>query len=123
MTGFVIINKTHKKFFDKVFSWYDKNKKEILQSYDVLLTGSDIALINCLRKEFGLELNLLPREYGLMDLTRKNLLYLGQQCWWADNFTNLYNSGWVYQFNAMGKNELGRDRAYWMKRIYEDLYE
>ena len=84
MTGFVIINKTHKKFFDEVFKWYDKNKKEI---------------------------------------TRKHLLYLGEQCWWKDDLTNLYNSGWVYQFNAMVKNQLGRDRTYWMKRIYEELYE
>jgi hypothetical protein len=29
----------------------------------------------------------------------------------------------VYQFNAIPQNELGRDRAYWMKRIYEELYE
>ena len=29
----------------------------------------------------------------------------------------------MYQFNAIPQNELGRDRAYWMKRIYEELYE
>ena len=38
------------------------------------------------------------------------------------SLTNLYNSGWVYQFNAIPQNELGRDRSYWMKRIYEELY-
>ena len=59
-TGFVIINKKHKDFFDRVFDFYDKNKEEIIRSYDVLLTGSDISIMNCLRKEFGVELNLLP---------------------------------------------------------------
>ena len=123
MTGFVIVNKEHKKFFDKVFNWYDKNKEEIIKSYDVLLTGSDISLMNCLRKEFGVELNLLPREYGLMDMARKNLFYLTKNCWWQDDLKNMYNSGWVYQFNAIPQNELNRDRSYWMKRIYEELYE
>jgi len=123
MTGFVIINKKHKQFFDKVFMWYDNNKEKIMRSYDEFLTGSDIAILNCLRKEFGVELNLLPREFGLMDMARKNLFYLTKNCWWKDDLTNLYNSGWVYQFNAIPQNELGRDRSYWMKRIYEELYE
>jgi len=122
MTGFVIINKKHKQFFDKVFVWYDENKEKIIRSYDEFLTGSDIAIMNCLRKEFGVELNILPREFGLMDMARKNLFYLTKNCWWRDDLTNLYNSGWVYQFNAIPQNELGRDRAYWMKRIYEELY-
>ena len=121
-TGFVIINKKHKDFFDKVFDFYDKNKEEIIRSYDVLLTGSDISIMNCLRKEFGVELNLLPKEFGIMDMARKNLFYLTKNCWWKDDLTNLYNSGWVYQFNAIPQNELGRDRTYWMKRIYDELY-
>ena len=123
MTGFVIVNKTHKEFLSKVTNWYLENKDAVKQSYDILLTGSDIALMNCLRKEFGIELNILPREYGVMDLHRKNLLYVSNQCWWKDDLTNLYNSGWVYQFNAIPQNELGRTRAYFMQRIYNDLYK
>ena len=123
MTGFVIINKEHKKFFDNVFNFYYEHKDEIIKSYDRLLTGSDISLMNCLRAEFGVELNLLSREFGLMDLVRKNLLYVDERSWWKDDLTNLYNSGWVYQFNAIPKNPLNRDRTYWMKRIYEELYK
>ena len=123
MTGFVIDNKKHKEFFDKVLEFYTQNKEAIINSYDVLLTGSDISLMNCLRKEFKVELNLLSREYGLMDLARKNLLYFTRNCWWKDNLQNLYNSGWVYQFNALPANELQRDRAYWMERIYKELWE
>ena len=121
-TGFVIINKSHKEFFDKVFKFYWDNKDSIIQSYDTLRTGSDIALLNCLRKEYGIELNILPREYSLMDITRKNLFYSHPQHWWEDNLTNLYNSGWVYQFTSIGENSLKRDRKYWMERIYKELY-
>ena len=70
----MIINKKHKDFFDRVFDFYDKNKEEIIRSYDVLLTGSDISIMNCLRKEFGVELNLLPKEFGIMDMARKKSL-------------------------------------------------
>ena len=122
-TGFVIINKKHKEFFDKVFEFYQSNSKMIIQSYETLLTGSDISLINCLRKEFDIDMKLLPREFSLMDLCRKNLLYIDNRCWWEDNLTSLYNSGWIYQFNAIPQNPMNRDRNYWMKRIYEELYK
>ena len=122
-TGFVIINKNHKKFLDKVFSFYEKNKEKIIKSYDILLTGSDISLMNCMRKEFGVELNLLPRQFGMMDMVRKQLFYFHQSCYWEDTLTNLYNSGWVYQFNAIPPSDMGRDRTYWMKRVYEELYK
>ncbi len=122
-TGFVIINKDHKEFFDKVFDFYEENKQKIIDSYDILLTGSDITLMNCMRKEFGLEMKLLPRQFGMMDMVRKQLFYYHPSCYWEDNLKNLYNSGWVYQFNAIPPSEMGRDRTYWMKRIYEELYE
>ena len=121
-TGFVVVNKIHKEFFDNVYDFYDTNRKRIIKSYDILLTGSDIAMMNCLRKEFDIELNLLPRQFGMMDMIRKNLFYHHPNCWWKDDLTNLYNSGWVYQFNAIPPSDIGRDRTYWMKRIYEELY-
>ncbi len=121
-TGFVIINKSHKEFFNKVLKFYWENKDNIIQSYDTLRTGSDIALLNCLRKEYKVELNILPREYSIMDITRKNLLYFHPQHWWEDSLTNLFNSGWVYQFTSIGDNPLKRNRKYWMERIYKELY-
>ena len=117
------INGYSKMFFDKVFEFYETNRQKIIESYDILLTGSDITLMNCLRKEFGVELNTLPRQFGMMDMVRKNLFYYHPQCWWKDELDFLYNSGWVYQFNAIPKNDMGRDRTYWMKRVYEELYK
>ena len=122
-TGFVIINKTHKEFLNKVFSFYETNKEKIIKSYDILLTGSDISLMNCMRKEFDVELNLLPRQFGMMDMIRKQLFFYHPNCYWEDSLTNLYNSGWVYQFNAIPPSDMGRDRTYWMKRVYEELYK
>ena len=120
-TGFVICNKNHKEFFDKVFKFYWENKDSIIESYDTLKTGSDIALLNCLRKEYNIELNILPREYSIMDVTRKNLLYFGNRQWWEDSIENLINSGWIYQFTSIPSNSMNRDRKYWMERIHKEL--
>lgn len=122
-TGFVIVNRSHREFFSKVFEFYSKHSVDIIKSYDTHRTGSDISLMNCLRKEFGVELNILPREYSIMDLTRKNLLYFEpKNQWWSDSLENLFNSGWIYQFTSIGNNSMGRDRKYWMERIYKELY-
>jgi len=120
-TGFVICNKNHKEFFDKVFKFYWENKDSIIESYDTLKTGSDIALLNCLRKEYNVELNILPREYSIMDVTRKNLLYFDHRQWWKDSLENLINSGWIYQFTSIPSNSMNRDRKYWMERIHKEL--
>ena len=73
-----------------------------------------------MRKEFGLEMNLLPKQFGLMDMVRKQLFYFDERCYWEDNLKNFYNSGWVYQFNAIPK-EAGTPSD-WMKKTYEELY-
>jgi hypothetical protein len=69
----------------------------------------------------GVELNILPKDYSLMDLSRKNLLYY-RPCWWADELKYLYNSAWIYQYTSIPESPMGRDRKYWMKRMYEELY-
>lgn len=122
-TGFVIVNKNHKDFFKRVFDFYWKNKENIIKSYDIIRAGSDIGFINCLRKEFDVELNVLPREYSIMDLDTKRLLYYdSSKHWWEDSLENLTNSGWIYQFCSMPSNSMGRDRKYWMERTYKHLY-
>ena len=54
---------------------------------------------------------------------RKNLLYIEPSNWWPDNLDNLFNSGWVYHFNAVPGNPLKRDASYWIKRAFTELYE
>lgn len=123
-TGFVILNKKHKEFFKKVFNFYWDNKEKIIKSYDTMRVGSDMGLLNCLRKEFNVELNILPKEFSITGLGGKNLLYFNPKSqWWEDSLDNLINSGWVYQFDAIPANSMGRNREYYMKRLYTELWE
>jgi hypothetical protein len=60
-----------------------------------------------------------------MDLTRKNLLFFDPNTqWWEDNIDNVLNSGWIYQFTSIPKqNYLNRNREYWMERVHNELYD
>ena len=122
-TGFVILNKDHEEFLNYVIDFYWKNQAEIIESYDVIRTGSDQPLINLLSTKFGVDVNFLPNKYSTVDIGRKNLFYNDTRCWWEDKLDNLYNTSYIYQFNAISQNPLNRDRSYWMKRIYEQLYK
>jgi len=123
-TCFVILNEKHRDFLKKVVDWYWENKDQIIPSYDIVKCGSDQPLINLLTKKFGVDVNFLPYKYSIMDLHRKNLIYTDPTWnWWKDDLTNLYNSGWVYQFNAIPQNRMGRAQSYWMERIYKELYK
>ena len=121
-TGFVILNKNHKDFLKYALNFYTKNAEDIIKSYETHRTGSDIALMNCLRAEYGVDMNILPREFSIMDVTRKNLLYYDEGMYWSDTLDNLFNSGWIYQFTSIPENTMGRTRKYWMERIYKELY-
>jgi SAM-dependent methyltransferase len=122
-TCFVILNEEHRDFLKKVVDWYWENKDQVISSYDIVKCGSDQPLINLLAKKFGVDVNFLPYKYSIMDLHRKNLIYTDPTWnWWEDDLSNLYNSGWVYQFNAIPQNRMNRGQSYWMERIYNELY-
>jgi hypothetical protein len=122
-TGFVILNKSHEKFLKYVIDFYWKNKDIIIESYETIRTGSDQPLINLLSKKFGVEVNFLPNRFSMIDLFRKNILYTDPRCWWQDDLSNLYNTCYIYQFNAIPPNPMNRNRDYWMERIYKELYK
>ena len=74
--------------------------------------------------ELKIQLPDAPAPVGAYVAYKKvgNLLYISGYSWWEDKLDNLYNSGWIYHFNAIPQNQYNRDSAYWMKRVYEELY-
>jgi len=49
------------------------------------------------------------------------LMYFHPQHWWTDELHYLKN-GWIYHFNAIPHNAMGRDASYWIERTYGELY-
>ena len=119
--GFQIVNETHKEFFDKVLEFYNENQQILVEKQKSGL-GTDQTPINYLVQQSGIDLKLFPSTYNLHHMVSKNLLNFGQS-WWGDGLENLYEQAWVYHFNAIPKNGLGRDSGYFLKRAYEELWE
>ncbi len=122
-SGFMVINKNHKKFCDDIYKFYNENRDKLVYAQEKFKVGTDQTPINFLTKRHDIELKFLPNCYNLQDLFKKDLLFIDGYSWWKDSLDNMYNSGWVYHFNAVPQNTSGRDAGYWLKRTYEELYE
>ena len=119
--GFQILNKTHKDFYKKVIEYYKGNSDKIIDTIAKLKTATDQTIINFLLVENNIDVKILPDCYNLVDLYRKNLLYLDTGHWWTDEL-HFLEAGWVYHFNAIPPNSMNRDANYWIERTYRELY-
>ena len=119
--GFQIVNESHREFFDMVLDFYEKNKLVLVEKQKSGL-GTDQTPINYLIQTNDIDLKLFPSTYNLHHMSSKNLLNFGQS-WWGDSMENLYEQAWVYHFNAIPRNNLNRDSAYFLKRAYTELWQ
>ena len=118
--GLQIFNESHKDYIKGLLDWYDKNKKDLLNVFGKW-NSCDQTCINFYRDSQNLPMTILPACYNLQDLSRKNLLYFHESQWWSDELHFLKN-GWIYHFNAIPQNSMGRDANYWIERTYRELY-
>ena len=119
-TGFVIVNKKHKPFFDEVKNLYLERGEEIKLHRDRIKASTGQTIINFMLNKHSIETTKLSEAYNLQDLFRKNLLHIPNHSWWKDELRFL-DAGWVYHFNAIPPND--RNVSYWMDRTYKHLYE
>ena len=119
--GFQIFHPHHKDYLKGLIEWYSENSKELKQVFGKW-NSTDQTCINFYREEQDIPMTILPPCYNLQDISRKNLMYFHPQQWWTDELHYLKN-GWIYHFNAIPQNEMGRDANYWIKRTYEEFYK
>jgi len=120
--GFQIVNEKHKDFFEYVKKYYESNRLNVQSAIDRVKAGTDQTLLNFLTRLQNINLNYLPVEYNLQDLHSKQLLYIHENCWWPDELI-FENCGWVFHFNAIPQNQMGRDANYWLERTYKEFYK
>jgi len=121
-SGFMVLNNSHKEFCDNVYEFYYENRDNLIYAQKNFMVGTDQTPINYLTRKFDVDLKWLPNCFNLHDPFRKSLLHIDSSNWWPDTLDNMFNSGWVYHFNAIPQNPMGRDASYWLKRTYEELY-
>ena len=119
-TGFVIVNKKHKPFFNKIKDLY-LNKGEKIKYYrDTIKASTGQTMVNFMLQKNNIEVTKLSEGYNLQDLFRKNLLHIPGHSWFSDEL-HFLDAGWVYHFNAIPQNE--RHVNYWIERTYKHLYK
>ena len=118
--GFQIFHPHHKDYLKGLIEWYSENSMELKQVFGKW-NSTDQTCINFYREEQDIPMTILPPCYNLQDISRKNLMYFHPQHWWTDELHYLKN-GWIYHFNAIPQNTMGRDASYWIERTYEELY-
>jgi len=111
--GFMVVNKKHKSFFKDIVNLYHSNKLAF-KEMEKFHVGTDQTPVNILANKNNVDLKLLPYEYNMVDLPRKELL--------ADDLL-FTNCGWIYQFNCIPNNEENKATYYWMEKTYKHLYE
>jgi hypothetical protein len=112
-SGFQIINKEHKKYYEELLEFYWDNKDKIIETQKKYGVGTDQPIINHLCQKNKVEMKYLPYQFCMVDLIRKDLL--GEDML----FTKIPG---IYQFNAIPGNENNTDpTATWMEKAYNYL--
>ena len=119
-TGFVIVNKKHKSFFNEIKELYLNRGDEIKHYRDTIKASTGQTMVNFMLQKNNIEVTKLSEGYNLQDLFRKNLLHIPNHSWFSDDL-HFLDAGWVYHFNAIPKND--RHVRYWMERTYKHLYD
>tara|TARA_Y100001963_G_scaffold156207_1_gene249236 strand:+ start:1377 stop:2156 length:780 start_codon:yes stop_codon:yes gene_type:complete len=111
--GFIIINKSHKQFFQDIISFYFVNQDNLIKVQNTFHTGTDQTPVNMLVHQRNIDFKLLPYEFNMNDMVRKEIL--------GDDllFTKI---GWIYQYNAIPNNKDNELTNYFMKKTYEHFY-
>jgi hypothetical protein len=110
--GFIIVNKSHKQFFDTLVNYYWQHADKF-RELEKMHVGTDQTPFNILVERENIELKLLPYEFNMVDMLRKEILTEDLL------FTKI---GWIYQFNCIPNNTDNQATYYWMKKTYEYLY-
>lgn len=118
-SGVMVANKKHKDFFNGILDFYDNNHDRIKQIQNTFHVGTDQPVINFFIHRDRDDLQILPYEWNMQDLTRREILDMNL------TFTKY---GWVYHFNAIpsnfkiNPNKLLTPVYQWMRYTYEKLY-
>tara|TARA_Y100000310_G_scaffold61009_1_gene56278 strand:- start:1362 stop:2141 length:780 start_codon:yes stop_codon:yes gene_type:complete len=111
--GFQIVNKSHKKFFQDVVSFYFQNEGNLINMQETFHVGTDQTPINFLLNEHDIDVKLLSYSFNMCDMFSKEIL---------DEQLTFTNVGWIYHFNAIPNNSDAKATLYWMSKAYKYFY-
>ena len=120
--GFMIFNKSHEKLFDQLKMFYYENEDMIIDlQTSVVRKGTDQTPLNYFLQKNDIEVDILPWEYRVSHLHRKDLLSYN----WQLNedktpFFVKYANVWVFSgFDKLQRNQLMQQSWELIKDRYE----
>jgi hypothetical protein len=111
--GFLIVNEKHKQFFQDIVSFYFTHQDNLIKLQETFFNGTDQTPVNMLVHRNKIEMKLLPYEFNMNDMARKEIL--------GDDML-FTKCGWVYQYNAIPNNTDNKLTNYFMEKTYKHFY-
>jgi hypothetical protein len=113
-SGFLVMNKKHKKMYKDIINFYLENRDLIVQIQDTFGVGTDQPVINFFMHKEKIDFKLLSYKFNMQDMFLKEIL---------DEDLLFTKLGWIYHYNAIPNNHDSSLTYYWMKKTYEALYD
>ena len=112
-SGMLVFNEKHKEFFQRIIEFFQINRKDLIEAEKTWHAGTDQTPVNFLTHILGIDYKLLPYEFNMTDLHRKELL---------DDRLLFTKIGWIYQYNSIPNNTNDKLTYHWMEKTYNHLW-
>lgn len=112
-SGFQIINKKHRPFFDAILQFYAENQKNLTWMQDTFHVGIDQPVANFLLDMYKIDMKLLPYEFNMQDIAMHE--GLTEDCLF-------WKFGWVAHFNSIPNNHESKLSNAWMEHAYKNVW-
>ena len=109
-SGFQIVNKKHRPFFDEMRKFYFENKDNIQSIQSNWGIGTDQTPLNFMLRRHDIDIKLLSYEYNMTCMPKKEIINDDML------FTEL---GYVFHFNGLPDKD--KSVPYWMEKTYKYL--
>tara|TARA_Y100000592_G_C5454250_1_gene310438 strand:- start:69 stop:806 length:738 start_codon:yes stop_codon:yes gene_type:complete len=96
-SGFQLMGRKHKKFYDKMLKLWDDNQETIIRLSETYGLGKEQALWNLMIEKHNLEYEILPYKWNMTHIHNRELI----------NTELLTNFGWIYHFNGLEGKDSG----------------
>ena len=111
-SGFQIVNKSHREFFNTMRKFYEENVEQILWCQKTYGVGTDQTPLNYLLRRENIETKALSYKFNMSCMATKEVVNEAMQ------HTEV---GYVMHFNGLPNKD--ESVPYWMELTYKYLYE
>ena len=101
------------QFFQDIVNFYFTYQDNLIKLQQTFYNGTDQTPVNMLVHRNNIDLKLLPYEFNMNDMNRKEIL--------SDDML-FTKCGWIYKYNAIPNNEENRLTNHFMKKTHEHFY-